>query len=132
LISLFLNRSGNIALPGPAFNYAACCRRRALTAIFTHTSDQPNTVQVLIVPHAATLVMFQCNLLLCASIAVWTCTTALQQHVTYKAAVGLLFTHEQHLTLRASGHFQLNFLLSLPPLQEMAQEVYQEENVNIE
>ncbi len=52
--------------------------------------------------------------------------------MTYKAAVGLLFTHEQHLTLRASGHFQLNFLLSLPPLQEMAQEVYQEENVNIE
>ena len=58
--------------------------------------------------------------------------TGIQHHVTYKAAVGLLFTHEQHLTLRASGHFQLNFLLALPPLQEMAQEIYQEEIVNIE
>ena len=76
--------------------------------------------------------MLQCNLLLCASITLWIGVTGIQQHVTYKAAVGLLFTHEEQLTLRASGQFQLNFLLSLPPFQEMAQEVYQEEMVNIE
>ena len=76
--------------------------------------------------------MIQYTLLFCITLATCTLGSPTLQHMTYKAAVGLLFTHEQQLTLRASGSFQLNFLLALPPLQEMAQEVYQEENVNIE
>ncbi len=76
--------------------------------------------------------MLQYSLLIWACLALLRTSVSAPQHMTYKAAVGLLFTHEHHLTLRASGYFQLNFLLSLPALQEMAQEVYQDENVNIE
>ena len=59
-------------------------------------------------------------------------TATTSQHTAYKAAVGLLFTQEQHLTLRASGQFPLNFLIEIPQWDEMANEIYSNENVNIE
>ena len=61
-----------------------------------------------------------------------TTSRATPPHVTYKAAVGLLFTHEPHAILHADGHVDLHFMISMPPLGDMAQEIYNDENIAIE
>ena len=62
----------------------------------------------------------------------WLPSQATPPHVTYKAAVGLLFTHEPHAILHADGNIDLHFMLDMPPLQELAQSIYSDENIAME